>query len=126
MSDQLVVLFSGLLQTSYLAATVVFTVVVSALLIVTYSSYIRDYILPLHGKRLPPGLLGLPFIGETISFLKAQKKDKTNEWVHSRMDEHGPIFKTSVIGSNVVALTGNKFMLNGGDNGIASCWIVIR
>ncbi|KAL9672318.1 hypothetical protein QQ045_028568 [Rhodiola kirilowii] len=107
--------FSSGLQISL--ATIVLT------LAALFVGYVRVYVLPLRGKKLPPGSLGLPFIGETLSFLKAQKEDETNEWVQSRMDKHGPIFKTRVIGSNVVVLTGqpgNKFMFNGGDNGIAS------
>uniref|UniRef100_A0A7N0TCL8 Cytochrome P450 n=1 Tax=Kalanchoe fedtschenkoi TaxID=63787 RepID=A0A7N0TCL8_KALFE len=96
-----------------------FVVTVAAL----FGEYIRVYVLPLRGKRLPPGSMGLPFIGETVSFLRAQKEDETNEWVQCRVAKHGPIFKTRVMGSNAVVLTGqsgNKFMFNGGDNGIAS------
>ncbi|KAA8533977.1 hypothetical protein F0562_031494 [Nyssa sinensis] len=75
------------------------------------------------GKKLPPGSLGFPFVGESISFLKAQKEDKTVEWIATRIAKYGPVFKTSLMGSNIVVVTGqagNRFVFSGSDNGIAS------
>ena len=74
-------------------------------------------------KKLPSGSLGFPFIGETISFLRAQRQDKTVEWIESRIAKYGPVFKTSLMGSKVVVLTGqagNRFLFSGSDNGILS------
>ncbi|XP_057483077.1 taxadiene 5-alpha hydroxylase-like [Actinidia eriantha] len=68
-----------------------------------------------HGaKNLPRGSLGLPLIGETISFLKAQKKDRGPEWINERVSKFGQIFKTSLMGAPTVVIVGqagNKFIL---------------
>ncbi|KAH0979562.1 hypothetical protein GBA52_006739 [Prunus armeniaca] len=58
------------------------------------------------GKKLPPGSFGLPLIGESISFIRAQKEDKTGEWIQTRIRKYGPVFKTSLMGSKTVVLTG--------------------
>ncbi|KAK1572387.1 hypothetical protein Q3G72_031942 [Acer saccharum] len=73
-------------------------------------------------KKLPPGSLGFPLVGETISFMKALKQDKPGEWIQKHVDKYGLVFKTSLMGSEAVVLTGqagNKFMFSGSDNGIA-------
>ncbi|CAL9008337.1 unnamed protein product, partial [Prunus brigantina] len=75
------------------------------------------------GKKLPSGSFGLPLIGESISFIRrAQKQDKTDEWIQTRIRKYGPVFKTSLMGSKTVVLTGqagNRFVFSGSDNGIA-------
>ncbi|XP_009363898.2 taxadiene 5-alpha hydroxylase-like [Pyrus x bretschneideri] len=74
------------------------------------------------GKKLPPGSFGLPLIGESISFIRAQNQDKTGEWIQTRIRKYGPVFKTSLMGSKTVVFTGqagNRFVFSGGDNGIA-------
>ncbi|OMO90111.1 Cytochrome P450 [Corchorus olitorius] len=45
---------------------------------------------PILGKKLPPGSFGLPLIGESISFVRAQKQDRTPEWILSRIKKYGP------------------------------------
>ncbi|RVW42369.1 Taxadiene 5-alpha hydroxylase [Vitis vinifera] len=55
-------------------------------------------------KKLPSGSLGFPFIGETISFLRAQRQDKTVEWIESRIAKYGPVFKTSLMGSKPMSV----------------------
>ncbi|OMO63704.1 Cytochrome P450 [Corchorus capsularis] len=77
---------------------------------------------PILGKKLPPGSFVLPLIGESVSFLRAQKQDRTPEWILSRIKKYGPVFKTSILGSRMVIMTGqagNRFVFNGGDNGIS-------
>lgn len=74
------------------------------------------------GKKLPPGSFGLPLIGESISFIRAQNQDKTGEWIQTRIRKYGPVFKTSLMGSKTVVFTGqagNRFVFSGSDNGIA-------
>lgn len=73
------------------------------------------------GKKLPPGSFGLPLIGESISFIRAQKQDGSDEWIRSRIRKYGPVFKTSLMGSKTVVITGqagNRFVFGGGDTGI--------
>ncbi|XP_024973859.1 taxoid 14-beta-hydroxylase-like [Cynara cardunculus var. scolymus] len=65
-------------------------------------------------KNLPRGFLGYPLIGETLSFLEAQKKDQGSEWISHRVKKHGPVFKTSLMGAPTVVIigqSGNKFIL---------------
>ncbi|CAK7339979.1 unnamed protein product [Dovyalis caffra] len=72
----------------------------------------------LEAKKLPPGSLGFPFVGESISLVRAQKRDKIDQWMWKRIDKFGPIFKTSIFGTKTVVLTGqagNKFLFSGGD-----------
>ncbi|MBA0627332.1 hypothetical protein Godav_004858 [Gossypium davidsonii] len=77
---------------------------------------------PLSGKKLPPGSLGYPFIGDSISFVKSQKQDKTQEWILNRVKKYGPVFKTSILGSKMVIMTGqvgNRFVFSGGADGVS-------
>src|SRR5262245_13257776 len=52
-------------------------------------------------KPLPPGRLGLPWIGETLPFLK-----DSFGFFAARKAEHGPVFKTRLLGDTVVCLVG--------------------
>ncbi|KAF5782256.1 putative taxane 10-beta-hydroxylase [Helianthus annuus] len=67
-----------------------------------------------NNKHLPKGSLGYPMIGETFSFLQAQKKDQGPEWIRQRVNKYGPVFKTSLMGAPTVVIvgqSGNKFIL---------------
>ncbi|KAM5556868.1 taxadiene 5-alpha hydroxylase-like [Rosa sericea] len=89
-------------------------------LIALFSGYFIKFKTSL-GKKLPPGSFGIPLIGESISFIRAQKQDGSDEWIRSRVRRYGPIFKTSLMGSKTVVITGqagNRFVLGGGDTGI--------
>ncbi|KAJ0052328.1 hypothetical protein Pint_01333 [Pistacia integerrima] len=82
----------------------------------------RYRVYPQLGRKLPPRKLGLPIVGESLSFFKAQKKNLVAEWMKKCTNEYGPIFKTSLIGSNAVIITGqagNRFIFSDSDSGIA-------
>ncbi|KAF6143840.1 hypothetical protein GIB67_009821 [Kingdonia uniflora] len=67
------------------------------------------------GKKLLPGSLGYPLIGESIGFLRALKKDACWEWIESHVQKYGPVFKSSLMGKRVAVLTGpagTKFILS--------------
>ncbi|KAF5470339.1 hypothetical protein F2P56_010859 [Juglans regia] len=71
-------------------------------------------------STLPGGSLGYPLIGETLSFLRAQREDRGPEWLEERISKHGSVFKTSILGSRTVVIigqAGNKFVL-GADDGV--------
>ncbi|KAH7672517.1 Taxane 13-alpha-hydroxylase protein, partial [Dioscorea alata] len=71
-----------------------------------------------HGKNIPPGSLGFPVIGESWSFVKAQREDKGSEWIEKRVAMHGTVFKTSLMGCPTVVVTGragNKFVFSADD-----------
>ncbi|CAK9133701.1 unnamed protein product [Ilex paraguariensis] len=100
-----------------------FLTIVVATIIALLLGYYKSMAASLRSKKLPPGSLGFPFIGESLSFLKAQKEDTIVEWFASRITKNGPVFKTSLIGSNTVVITGqagNRFVFSGADNGISS------
>ncbi|CAJ1960592.1 unnamed protein product [Sphenostylis stenocarpa] len=70
-------------------------------------------------KNVPKGSLGYPIIGETLSFLKAQRQDKGSDWLAERISKYGPVFKTSLMGSPTVfaiGQAGNKFILGSPDD----------
>ncbi|MCL7045903.1 hypothetical protein MKW94_016606 [Papaver nudicaule] len=66
-------------------------------------------------KNYPDGSMGfLPVIGESLSFLQAMKGNRGERWVEERVAKYGPIFKTSLMGSTTVFITGHsgtKFVL---------------
>ncbi|RWR92221.1 taxane 13-alpha-hydroxylase-like protein [Cinnamomum micranthum f. kanehirae] len=70
------------------------------------------------GRKLPRGSLGLPVIGESWSFIQANKDDKGAEWINERIVKYGPVFKTSLMGKPTVVVTGlagNKFIFGTND-----------
>ncbi|WCJ20076.1 Cytochrome P450 716B1 [Euphorbia peplus] len=100
--------------------------IISLLTLLTLiASYIYSNLrssLHLQGKKIPAGSFGFPVIGETISFLRASKQDKVDEWLEKRVRKYGPLFKTSLFGSKVVVLScqaGSRFLFQGGDHGIS-------
>ena len=52
-------------------------------------------------NRLPPGSLGLPVIGETLSFVKNR-----HLFFETRVKKYGTVFKTRILGDNVVCFVG--------------------
>ncbi len=52
-------------------------------------------------KPLPPGKTGLPFLGQTLTFLKDEFR-----FVAEGVATHGPIFRSNVFGRNAVILAG--------------------
>ncbi|KAH7546693.1 hypothetical protein FEM48_Zijuj01G0228700 [Ziziphus jujuba var. spinosa] len=67
-------------------------------------------------KRLPPGPLGIPIIGQSIGFLRAMRANSAEEWLHQRVRKHGPISKLILFGKPTVFIHGqaaNKFVFNG-------------
>ncbi len=58
---------------------------------------------------LPPGSLGLPFLGETLSFVFDP------DFADKRHQKYGPIFKTQILGRPTVVMVGpeaNRFILS--------------
>ena len=68
---------------------------------------------------LPPGQLGLPVIGETISFLK----DKN--FYGQRLKQYGNVFKTNLFGKNTVVMIGakaNQFLFKNENKYVVATW----
>lgn len=64
-------------------------------------------------KRIPPGSLGIPIIGQSFSILRAMRANKGEEWFQERVRKYGPISKLNLFGTPTVFLHGpaaNKFI----------------
>ncbi|KAH9570075.1 hypothetical protein CY35_02G021200 [Sphagnum magellanicum] len=75
---------------------------------------------------LPPGTFGLPFIGETLTFLLACKANKVVEdFINSRVAKYGQVFKTHLLLSPAVSLgapEGNKFLFSNEYKLVQNSW----
>ncbi|GLJ25573.1 hypothetical protein SUGI_0489920 [Cryptomeria japonica] len=76
--------------------------------------------------NLPPGNLGLPIIGETLEFYRAQKRNRVFEdFFGNRIQKYGSVFKTGLMGSPTVVFTGaagNRFLLHHEFKLVMSSW----
>jgi retinoid hydroxylase len=67
----------------------------------------------------PPGNLGLPIVGETISFLNDANFQK------KRLSKYGKIFKTSIFGRPTIVMVGaeaNQFLFKNENKYVVSTW----
>ncbi|KAI5059322.1 hypothetical protein GOP47_0025641 [Adiantum capillus-veneris] len=65
---------------------------------------------------LPPGSLGLPFIGETLHFLNTQRCNTSWKFIDDRVSTYGEVFKTHLIGDPTICASnpsGNKMIFTG-------------
>lgn len=56
--------------------------------------------------NLPPGSLGLPVIGQSLSLLGAMRSNTGERWIHDRVSRYGPVSKLSLFGAPTVFVTG--------------------
>ncbi|KAJ7960752.1 Cytochrome P450 [Quillaja saponaria] len=66
-------------------------------------------------KRIPPGSLGMPVIGQSLSFLRAMRANTAEKWLQERIRKYGPVSKLSLFGKPTVFIygqTANKFLLS--------------
>ncbi|KAH7856249.1 hypothetical protein Vadar_034480 [Vaccinium darrowii] len=64
--------------------------------------------------RLPPGTLGLPFLGETLHIISAYKTSNPEPFIDDRVSRFGPVFTTHVFGEPTVFSADpdtNRFIL---------------
>ncbi|KAM1600278.1 hypothetical protein ACFXTN_022759 [Malus domestica] len=77
-------------------------------------------------KRLPPGEMGLPWVGQTMEFYKAQRKNSLfDDFAQPRIAKYGKIFTTHLMGSPTVIVNGanaNKFLLSNEFKLVVSSW----
>lgn len=67
-----------------------------------------------NGAKFPPGNEGLPFVGETLSFLKPHPTTTVGKYMEHQMRRFGRIFSSNLMGSRtVVSADGelNRFVL---------------
>ncbi|KNA20621.1 hypothetical protein SOVF_050610 [Spinacia oleracea] len=77
-------------------------------------------------KRLPPGEMGFPWIGETLDFYRAlQKNTLFEDFIAPRIQTHGKTFKTRIMGSPTIVVNGaeaNRFFLSNEFKLVVSSW----
>ena len=74
-------------------------------------------------RRLPPGSLGIPIIGQTLELQKAMRADKSDEWFQERARKYGPVSKMNIFGKRTVFLTGqayNKFIFSSNEQTLSN------
>uniref|UniRef100_A0A0E0AKM4 Cytochrome P450 n=1 Tax=Oryza glumipatula TaxID=40148 RepID=A0A0E0AKM4_9ORYZ len=68
--------------------------------------------------NLPPGSLGFPFVGQSISFLRALRSNTDHQWYQGRISKYGPVSKMWLFGSPAVLMAGpaaNRFIFSNKD-----------
>lgn len=76
-----------------------------ALIIISIAHWIYRWRHPICNGTLPPGSMGLPFIGETLQFFAPDTSCDIHPFVRDRMKRYGPIFRTNLVGRPVVVST---------------------
>ncbi|GMJ10134.1 cytochrome P450, family 87, subfamily A, polypeptide 2 [Hibiscus trionum] len=76
---------------------------------VSVGSWIYRWRNPKCKGTLPPGSMGLPLIGETLSFFATSKSIDIHPFVKDRLRRYGPLFKTSIAGWPVVVSSDPDF-----------------
>ncbi|KAL3743934.1 hypothetical protein ACJRO7_013222 [Eucalyptus globulus] len=77
------------------------------------------------GNNLPPGRFGLPFIGETLHFLRSGWNGHPEKFIFDRMSAYSPrVFKTSILAEPTAVFCGalgNKFLFSN-ENKLVTAW----
>ncbi|XP_059067188.1 cytochrome P450 716B1 isoform X2 [Cryptomeria japonica] len=77
------------------------------------------------GGKIPPGKFGWPFLGETLEFLKWQKKGAPFVFYDTRVQKYGEIFTTHLVGHPTVTFfsaDGNKFLFTNENKLVQNSW----
>ncbi|XP_044473161.1 beta-amyrin 28-monooxygenase-like isoform X2 [Mangifera indica] len=90
-----------------------------------YLPYLFRYKSKSSHANLPPGNMGLPFIGETLEFLNTGRKGHPEKFIFDRIAKYSsPIFKTSILAEPTVVFCGaasNKFLFSN-ENKLVEYW----
>ncbi|XP_021281077.1 cytochrome P450 87A3-like [Herrania umbratica] len=76
-----------------------------ALLVVWISRWVHNWANPKCDGVLPPGSMGLPFIGETTQFFSPHSLYDIPPFISKRTRRYGAVFRTSLVGQKVVVST---------------------
>ncbi|KAK2641831.1 hypothetical protein Ddye_023594 [Dipteronia dyeriana] len=76
-------------------------------------------------KNLPPGKMGLPYIGESLEFLSTAKNGHPDKFIFDRLAKYSSkVFKTSILTKPTAVFCGpaaNKFLFSN-ENKIVNVW----
>ncbi|KAJ7960744.1 Cytochrome P450 family protein [Quillaja saponaria] len=76
-----------------------------------------------YSKRIPPGSLGIPLIGQSLGFLRALHNNTAEKWLEDRIRKYGPVSKLSILGKPTVFIHGqaaNKFVFHNNSSILAN------
>ncbi|RZC67021.1 hypothetical protein C5167_010707 [Papaver somniferum] len=59
--------------------------------------------------KLPPGNMGLPFIGETIPYLRPYSATTVGEYMEKQISRHGKIYKSNLFGEPTIVSADAEF-----------------
>ncbi|KAF5175062.1 Cytochrome p450 [Thalictrum thalictroides] len=82
---------------------------VVALVIVCITQWVYRWRNPMPNVKLPPGSMGLPFIGETLQLFASQSSFDIHPFIKKKMNRYGPIFKTNLVRRPIVITTDPEF-----------------
>ncbi|KAK6239909.1 hypothetical protein QUC31_005378 [Theobroma cacao] len=60
---------------------------------------------PKRNRKLPPGSMGFPIIGETMEYFSLYSLLEISPFMKKRITRYGPMFRTSLVGQKVVMVT---------------------
>nr|UVC46132.1 cytochrome P450 [Ilex asprella] len=84
--------------------------VVAALLVICVTHWIYKWRNPkCKNGVLPPGSMGLPFIGETLSLIIPSNSLALHPFIKKRIERYGPVFRTNVAGRSLIVTTDPEF-----------------
>ncbi|KAL8503283.1 hypothetical protein ACS0TY_022140 [Phlomoides rotata] len=78
---------------------------VGAFVVIMIINWVYHWLNPRCNGVLPPGSMGWPLLGETLSFFAPNTTSDIPPFVKKRMQKYGPIFKTSLVGRPVIVST---------------------
>ncbi|XP_050108451.1 cucurbitadienol 11-hydroxylase-like [Malus sylvestris] len=80
-----------------------------SLVVIFITPWITKWRYPKCNGALPPGSMGLPFIGETLSLIIPSYSHDLLPFIKKRVRRYGPIFRTSLACRSVVISTDPEF-----------------
>ncbi|XP_075106447.1 cytochrome P450 87A3-like [Nicotiana tabacum] len=95
-----------------------------AVIVVGISRWVYKWRNPKCKGVLPPGSMGLPFIGESIQYFSSHSYEGIPPFIAERTARYGGLFKTSILGQPVVISTDPEinYYVFQQENNLFQCW----
>ncbi|PWA96012.1 cytochrome P450 [Artemisia annua] len=82
---------------------------IAALFVVSVTHWVYRWKNPECNGTLPPGSMGWPLLGETLEFFATNRTWDTPPFIKKRIERYGSIFRTSLVGLQVIVSTDSEF-----------------